>query len=190
MQNKKGGFRRNTNLHVTYRETSEAAEASGDAIQPIQWLSGRVTPSCFIPHSPSPRIHFSSHHILSLSHPALSRLSNLRPVDVHVFRARLRFRPLDAEERLIVAPFLSAAFTAVGNLASSEKPGKRTGNRADREERNNRFFGSTCHDRWTSLLARGFSQALDIRSAYFLIRSEEKRWEKSFYVIWEKQDAF
>jgi len=131
------------NLHVTYRETSEAAEASGDAIQPI--LSGRVTPFLF--HIPYPRIHFSSHRILSLSHPALSRLSNLRPVDVRVFRARLRFRPLDAEERLIVAPFLSAVFTAMGKLASSKKPGKRTGDWADREERNNRFFGSTCHDR-------------------------------------------
>lgn len=33
MQNKKEGLRRSTNLHVTYREVSEAAEASGNAIQ-------------------------------------------------------------------------------------------------------------------------------------------------------------
>lgn len=43
MQNKKKeGFRRSTNLHVTYRETSEATEASGSAIQPI--LSLREPP--------------------------------------------------------------------------------------------------------------------------------------------------
>jgi len=40
--------------------------------------------------------------------------------DIHVFRARLRFRLLDAEERLIVAPFLSVAFTAWGNSPRRE----------------------------------------------------------------------
>ena len=187
MQNKKGGFRRSEfTCHVSRDERSCGSLRWCNSTHTL-WASHPLSVSSHIPY---PRIHFSSHRILSLSHPALSRLSNLRPVDVRVFRARLRFRPLDAEERLIVAPFLSAAFTAVGKLASSKKPGKRTGDWVDREERNNRFFGSTCHDRWASLLARGFSQALDIRSAYFLIRSEEKRWEKRFYVIREKQDAF
>lgn len=70
MQNKKEGFRRSTNLHVTYRETSEAAEASGGATQPI--LSTRATPSLFLPLATLVYI-FS----LRLSSPSLSPLSQL-----------------------------------------------------------------------------------------------------------------
>lgn len=58
------------------------------------------------PVSRSRCIFFSS----SLSFPALSLSVHL--THVRVFRARLRFRSLDAKGRLIVTPFLSAAFTA------------------------------------------------------------------------------
>lgn len=161
---------------------SEAAEASGDAIQPIH--SARATP--FPHHSPLTYMFF-----LSLSAP--NQLSNLqRPVAVRVFRARPRFRPLDAEERLIVAPFLSAAFTAAGNPASSGKPGKRgrTTNGSGRDRKRKRGTGtidfSVVHVTTDELplLAHGFSRALDIRSAYFLIRGEEKRREKRFYAVY------
>lgn len=138
------------------------------------------------PHSPLTYMFF-----LSLSAP--NQLSNLqRPVAVRVFRARPRFRPLDAEERLIVAPFLSAAFTAAGNPASSGKPGKRgkrATNGSGRDRKRKRGTGtidfSVVHVTTDELplLAHGFSRALDIRSAYFLIRGEEKRREKRFYAV-------
>lgn len=88
-----------------------------------------------------PPAHFSPSYVFFLSilrlfSPSplllstLSQLSNLRPVNVRVFRARLRFRPLDAEGRLIVAPFLSAAFTAAEGTRprrKSRENGRATG---------------------------------------------------------------
>lgn len=132
MQNKKGRLRRGTNLHVMYREASEAAEASSDAIQPILFTQvTRLFPTLVI--------FFS----LSISPPPPSLPPDLSMyADVRVFRARLRSRSLDAEERLIVAPFLSAVFTARGNpplVGEKQDEGGRKGR--------NRFFSSTCHDR-------------------------------------------
>lgn len=113
---------------------------------------------------PIPVVFFSS----SLSFPALSL--SVRLIHVRVFRARLRFQSLDAEGRLIVAPFLSAAFTAAGNPSRWKK------RRSIGEKRDDRFFGSTRHDRSTAfLVARGISRALDIRSAYFLIQGKAPR---------------
>lgn len=72
------------------------------------------------PYSPreslpsSPHFPFPLYFFISFSLSALSLSPSVWPY-VRVFRARLRFRSLDAEGRLIVAPFLSAAFTAVGN---------------------------------------------------------------------------
>jgi len=140
------------------------------------------------PHSPSTiYIFFLSPSILSLTLSALSQLSNLRPVDVCVFHARLRFRPLDAEERLIVAPFLSAAFTAAGKARWESRENGRAFGRIGKR---GTIDFSVVHVTTDELLARGFSRTLDIHSTYFLIQGEEKRWEKRFYAIREKQGTF
>lgn len=74
------------------------------------------------PVSRSRCIFFSS----SLSFPALFLSVHL--THVRVFRARLRFRSLDAKGRLIVTPFLSAAFTAaVTRLWKNEDRSERRG---------------------------------------------------------------
>lgn len=70
MQNKKEGLRavRRTNLHVTYRETSEAAEASGNAIQP-----STSHPRCIFSPVPSISHPFSLVRPGSLENPPAGR---------------------------------------------------------------------------------------------------------------------
>lgn len=114
MQNKKGEFRRSTNLHVTYRETSEVAEASGDAIQPHTLRTSHP----LRPLPLFPLVHIFSLSLRSLplflcSQPTL-KPSTSRRMYVYFALDCVFGEGLDAEERLIVAPFLSAAFTATG----------------------------------------------------------------------------
>jgi len=106
---------------------AEAAEASGDASQPARSPPPSLlpTPARILSFSPSPAVRFAP--FLFQPGPLLSRPSVSTSADVHVFRARLRFRLLDAEERLIVAPFLSVAFTAWGNSPRREKGEGRPG---------------------------------------------------------------
>lgn len=159
MQNKKGGLRRSARIYMS-RIERRAAEASGDAIQPSTFHSRCI-------FSPVPSLYFSP--FLSFS---LSRTGS-RPADVRVFRARLRFRSLDAEERLIVAPFLPAVFTAWGNSTRRGITGKREA----------RSISRTCMwymSRPMNLLSLPelFASSRYPFRAYFLIRREEKRRTK------------
>lgn len=141
-----------------YREASEATKASGDdAIRPV--LSPRESLSS------SPVFHSRCFFFfLSLSFPALSL--SVRLTDVRVFRARKRFRSLHAEGRLIVAPFLSAAFTAAGNPSRWKNEG--------RSKRRGTIDFSTVYvttdQPLSSLVA--FRELSISCSAYFLIRHE------------------
>lgn len=112
MQNEKGGFHRSTNLHVMYRERRAKLRKPPATMQ--------STPS---PCSPFPLYFFPFFSVVLRS----SSLPSSNQRRYRVFRARLRFRSLDAEGRLIVAPFLSAVFTAAGNPPSRWKNEDRSG---------------------------------------------------------------
>lgn len=77
---------------------------------------------------------------LFLFQPVLPGIRSQPFADVHVFRARLRFRLFDAEGRLIVAPFLSVVFTAWGNSPRRESRENGRAAVADREKEGQSIF--------------------------------------------------
>jgi len=128
MQNKKGEPRRSANLHVTYREASRSC-GSLRRCEPTRTLSATLLASHPRPYSLFLSLSLAVRFAPFLFQPGPSSpaASVSTSADVHVFRARLRFRLLDAEERLIVAPFLSVAFTAWGNSPRRENGEGRPG---------------------------------------------------------------